>query len=185
MKRSSDLKRLEPHRTIGARLEPACRMCLLFLASLILMVLSLGLPGGLGADDSQIYYWKDAKGILHFSNIQPEKPVQNLERMREIPYDPEKDRKRMQEDEAWQLEVRERAEQARRKMAEEQAAKAAEEARVEARRRQALEEARARAEAQQEQAVDRRSDLDDKSVFVNPSSDILGIHSRSKPRPKP
>lgn len=155
---------------------------------IVIALLWFGFLGIADAGDSEIYYWKDDKGVQHFSNLPPETPVEDLERTQEIPYDPDADQARMKEDEAWLKQEAQRAEEARRKAAEEKAAKEAKEAeekRLAAERQKALEEARQQAEAAQEEAREQNRSTFDKSVFINPGNKIPGINRPPKPTPLP
>jgi type IV secretory pathway VirB10-like protein len=145
----------------------------------------LGCVGTAVAGDEQIYQWTDEKGVQHFSNTPPETPVEDLERMPEIPYDPEADQARMKEDATWLRKEQQRAERERRRMAEEKAAAEAEKKRRAAEQEKAQDEARQQAEKEAEEKREQHRSTADKSVFVNPSDKIPGINRPPKPTPLP
>jgi hypothetical protein len=66
------------------------------LAALVFM-----LPAGASAD---IYRWKDAKGVLHFSSQPPPEGTVIIEKIEETPYDAEADRQRIEEERRLRLE---------------------------------------------------------------------------------
>jgi len=174
----------EKKSTIAARLS-FCPMRRLLLSALLVWLVSSGIAG---ATDSQVYYWTDDNGVRHFSNLPPEKPVEEMGRMQEIPYDEEADQARMEEDKAWMMQEKERAERKRRQEAEEKAAKEAKEAeeqRLAAERQQAEEDARQQEQAALKEARESRRSTADKSVFVNPGGKIPGISNPPKPTPLP
>jgi len=62
---------------------------------------------------ADIYRWKDAKGVIHFSNEPPPQGVSVIEKIEEAPYDAEADRRRAEEErqlrqERQKLEIEER-----------------------------------------------------------------------------
>lgn len=155
---------------------------------IVIALLWFGCLGIANAGDSEIYYWKDDKGVQHFSNLPPETPVENLGRALEIPHDPSADQARMKEDAEWLKQEAQRAEAERQKAAAEKAAEeeaAAAEKRLAAERQKALEEEQRQAEAARVQAREQRRSTADKSVFVNPGNKIPGINGPSKPTPLP
>jgi hypothetical protein len=60
-------------------------------------------PAAAGAD---IYRWKDAKGVMHFSNEPPPPGAQVIEKTEEAPFDPAADRQRLEEERRMRLEYR-------------------------------------------------------------------------------
>ncbi|MFO7707405.1 MAG: DUF4124 domain-containing protein [Desulfobacterales bacterium] len=53
---------------------------------------------------ADIYRWRDADGVIRFSNQPPPAGVKILDRIEEMPYDAESDRQRMEEDRRMRLE---------------------------------------------------------------------------------
>lgn len=155
-------------------------------AAAVLALHCFALPGTTGADDPAIYQWTDESGVKHFSNTPPQSPVKNLETLEEIPYDPDADRERMEEDEAWMRETERRQEEARRKAEAEKAARQAREAeekRLAEEREKEMEAARQAAEEALEKEREQHRSTHDKSVFVNPGDKIPGINTRPRPTP--
>jgi hypothetical protein len=71
--------------------------------TIILWLLTfLSSPAITGAD---IYRWKDANGVMHFSNQPPPENVSVLERIEEAPYDAESDRRRVEEERRQRIET--------------------------------------------------------------------------------
>jgi len=64
---------------------------------LIVIGAMLGLIVGAPAQ-ADIYRWKDAKGVIHFSNEPPPQGVSVIEKIEEAPYDAEADRRRAEEE---------------------------------------------------------------------------------------
>jgi hypothetical protein len=67
----------------------------------------LGLLGLLcmsAAASADIYSWKDAKGVMHFSNQPPPAGAVILDKIEEAPYDAEADRQRLEEERRLRLE---------------------------------------------------------------------------------
>jgi hypothetical protein len=64
---------------------------------------SLYMPLTAGAD---IYRWKDAHGVVHFSNQSPPEGVTIIETIEETPFDAESDRRRIDEERRLRLERR-------------------------------------------------------------------------------
>lgn len=155
---------------------------------IVIALLWFGCLGIADASDSEIYYWKDDKGVQHFSNLPPETPVEDIGRAQEIPHDPDADQARMKEDAEWLEQEARRAEDERQKAAAEKAVKEAaeaEEKRLEAERQKALEEEQRQAEAARVEAREQRRSTADKSVFVKPGNKIPGINGPPKPTPYP
>jgi hypothetical protein len=65
------------------------------------LVVLLSMPAEAGAD---IYHWKDANGVMHFSNQPPPSGVTLIEKIEERPYDAEADRRRIEEERRLRLE---------------------------------------------------------------------------------
>jgi len=65
------------------------------------LVALLSMPAGTSAD---IYRWKDANGVMHFSNQPPPPGVTLIEKIEERPYDAEADRRRIEEERRLRLE---------------------------------------------------------------------------------
>jgi len=66
-----------------------------------LMALLIMLPAAASAD---IYRWKDANGVIHFSNQPPPEGTAVLEKIEEEPYDAQADRQRIEEERRLRLE---------------------------------------------------------------------------------
>jgi hypothetical protein len=66
-----------------------------------LMALLFTLPAAASAD---IYRWKDASGVMHFSNQPPPAGAVIIEKIEEAPYDAEADRQRIEEERRLRLE---------------------------------------------------------------------------------
>jgi hypothetical protein len=82
--------------------------------ALMLCLAALALPVAAGAD---IYRWKDAAGVIHFSNEPPPPGAQAIEKTEETPFDAAADRQRREEErrmrqESRQLELEESKAQA-------------------------------------------------------------------------
>jgi len=113
---------------------------ILRIGGLLLLVL-LAMPLLAKAD---LYYWKDANGVRHYTNTKPPDGTGATVLMNEIPYDPETDYERRRQEEALLKEadkeaLQERLEEAERKA--EEARRQAEEAKRKADRlEEALEE---------------------------------------------
>jgi hypothetical protein len=56
------------------------------------------------AAEADIYRWKDAKGVMHFSNQPPPDGATLIEKIEETPYDAEADRQRIEEERRLRLE---------------------------------------------------------------------------------
>ena len=65
------------------------------------LVALLSMPAATSAD---IYRWKDANGVMHFSNQPPPEGVTLIEKIEETPYDAEADRRRIEEERRLRLE---------------------------------------------------------------------------------
>ena len=65
------------------------------------IVAILSMPAAASAD---IYRWKDANGVMHFSNQPPPAGVTVIEKIEETPYDAEADRQRIEEERRLRLE---------------------------------------------------------------------------------
>lgn len=104
------------------------------------LVLLMLFTGGGHAD---IYRWTDAKGTIHFTNEPPPPGGVLVERIEEVPYDAEADRRRLEEDQRLRLE-RQKLELEERKAALDQREREA---------RLKLEEANRTLERAQEQAA--------------------------------
>ncbi|HSV94042.1 MAG TPA: DUF4124 domain-containing protein [Desulfobacterales bacterium] len=71
--------------------------------ALMLCLAALALPVEAAAD---IYRWKDANGVIHFSNDPPPPGVQVIEKTEETPFDAAADRQRREEERRLRLENR-------------------------------------------------------------------------------
>jgi hypothetical protein len=71
--------------------------------ALMLCLAALALPVEAAAD---IYRWKDANGVIHFSNEPPPPGVQVIEKTEETPFDAAADRQRREEERRLRLENR-------------------------------------------------------------------------------
>jgi len=65
----------------------------------VMLGLTLGAPAW-----ADIYRWRDASGVIHFSNEPPPKGVVVIEEIEEAPYDAEADRQRTEEERQLRLE---------------------------------------------------------------------------------
>jgi hypothetical protein len=82
------------------------------------VALALGVLAAAAAE-ADIYRWKDAKGLTHFTNEPPPPGAVLVERIEEVPYDAEADRRRIEEERRMHLE-RQRLEVEEKKAALEQ-----------------------------------------------------------------
>ena len=122
---------MDPDRSIGRRITVG-------LSAWIALILVLGSGPGLA---DVLYQWTDEKGVRHFSNTRPPKGVDATVLMDEIPYDPETDVQR-REQEARIMEERKTDElEERLEKAEREADAARREAEAARRRAERVEEA--------------------------------------------
>jgi hypothetical protein len=55
---------------------------------------------------ADIHHWRDAAGVMHFTNERPPRGVRVIESIRELPYDAEADRERLADERRLMLEYR-------------------------------------------------------------------------------